>query len=164
VLYLGFIQLLERNELFLMPLDAVRVFLLGSDVEFFVHYSLMVAFALSACDVFFCFLILQGYGAEVLASLLKTDLLGQHVLHPDALLFLPSVLLQSVLLFNLLLMAITGVEQLASFLSRDISQFLSPLLLESESSNSVLKGLVLPDLIMEQHRLVMHLHTGQDSW
>jgi len=164
VLDLGFIQLLERNELFLMPLDPVRVFLLGSDVEFFVHYSLMVAFAFSARDVFFCFLVLQGNGAEVLAPLLKTDLLGQHVLHPDALLFLPSVLLQSVLLFNLLLMAVTGVEQLASLLSCDISQFLSPLLLESESSNSVLKGLVLPDLIMEQHRLVMHLHTGQDGW
>jgi len=121
VLYLGFIQLFERNELFLMPFDVICVFLLGRDSYFFVHQSLVVALTLSGRDVFFCFLILQGDGSEVLALLLKADLFRKHVLHPDTLLFLPSMLLKSKFLFNLLLVAVTSVEQFTSLLSRNIS-------------------------------------------
>ena len=56
------------------------------------------------------YLILQGDGSEVLALLLKADLFCEHILHPDTLLFLSSVLLKSQFLFNLLLVAVTSVE------------------------------------------------------
>ena len=74
------------------------------------------------------------------------------------------MLLQSETFLNLFLMTITSIEELSSLLSRNISQFLSPLLLICQTPDPVLKCLILADLIVKEHLLIMHFDTSQDSW
>ena len=59
------------------------------------------------------------------------------------------LLFQDELLLEAFLVAIASVKQLSSFLSCNVCQFLRSLLLKGKSLDSILEGLILGDLVLE---------------
>ena len=64
------------------------------------------------------------------------------------------------LLLDGFLVAVASVKQLSSFLSCDVRQFLCSLLLKSKSLDSILEGLVLGDLVLEDLLLLSLFDAG----
>ena len=70
-------------------------------------------------------------------------------------LFNLSLLLKSEFLFDLTLVAISCIQEFASFFCRNVCEFLRSLLLISKPLDAVLQRLVLHHLVL-QHLLLLH--------